>query len=183
MKYKLIALIGESGSGKDTILNNILKKTDFHKVINCTTRPIREGEQEGVNYYYLSNEEFAEKVLNMSMIEATSFNGWLYGTSIEALDSSKINIGVFNPYGIDILFERNDIDLEIIHIKTTDKNRLIRQLNREENPNIDEIIRRFKADKEDFSDLDFFRYEYNNNELKDIEKIENFIIELASTMR
>ena len=43
--YKVIALIGEAGSGKDTIMQSILKRcpTQFHEIISCTTRPIREG--------------------------------------------------------------------------------------------------------------------------------------------
>ena len=62
-KYKIIALIGEAGSGKDTILRSILKKGfSYHEIISCTTRPPREGEKEGVNYYYLTIEEFENKL-------------------------------------------------------------------------------------------------------------------------
>ena len=65
--YKLIALIGESGSGKDSVLREVLNKNlNFHKVINCTTRPKREGEKEGVNYFYLTNEEFAAKIRELA---------------------------------------------------------------------------------------------------------------------
>ena len=52
--YKVIALIGEAGSGKDTIMQGILIRcpTQFHEIISCTTRPIREGEKDGVNYHF-----------------------------------------------------------------------------------------------------------------------------------
>lgn len=178
--YKLIALIGESGSGKDSVLREVLKRNlDFHKVINCTTRPKREGEEEGVNYFYLTNEEFAEKIIDMSMLEATSFNNWFYGTTIYALSVDKINIGVFNPYSIDILKDREDIDLRVFYIKTKDKNRLIRQLNREEDPDVEEIIRRFKTDKEDFYDLDFYYFELVNDTTNDFNDVVDFISRLT----
>ena len=56
--FKIIALIGEAGSGKDSIMQNILKKRPlaFNEIISCTTRPMREGEVEGVNYFYLTPE-------------------------------------------------------------------------------------------------------------------------------
>lgn len=154
--YKIIALIGEAGAGKDSIMQAVLKAApSLHEIVSCTTRPMREGEQEGVNYFYLTKEQFAEKILNMEMLEATCFNDWFYGTSLQSLDESVVNIGVFNPDGIDALLESPMVEVTVYYVHATDKNRLIRQLNREEHPNVDEIIRRFKADKEDFSDLEF----------------------------
>lgn len=154
--YKIIALIGEAGAGKDSIMQTVLKAVpSLHEIVSCTTRPMREGEQEGVNYFYLTKEQFAEKILNMEMLEATCFNDWFYGTSLQSLDESVVNIGVFNPDGIDALLESPMVEVSVYYVHATDKNRLIRQLNREEHPNVDEIIRRFKADKEDFSDLEF----------------------------
>lgn len=154
--YKIIALIGEAGAGKDSIMQDVLKTApSLHEIVSCTTRPMREGEQEGVNYFYLTKEQFAEKILNMEMLEATCFNDWFYGTSLQSLDESVVNIGVFNPDGIDALLESPMVEVTVYYVHATDKNRLIRQLNREEHPNVDEIIRRFKADKEDFSDLEF----------------------------
>lgn len=154
--YKIVALIGEAGAGKDSVMQAVLEAAPgLHEIISCTTRPMREGEQEGVNYFYLTNEQFAAKVLNMEMLEATCFNDWFYGTALQSLDESVINIGVFNPDGIDALLESPLVEVAVYYVHATDKNRLIRQLNREENPDVDEIIRRFKADRDDFSDLGF----------------------------
>lgn len=151
--YKVIALCGEAGCGKDTLAKRVEKELGWNFIISCTTRPIREGEQEGVNYYYLTNEEFANKVLNGDMLETTFFNGWAYGASIDALKENKINIGVFNPDGIQILEEDNRIDLKVIYLQVSPKERLIRQLTRETNPNIDEIFRRYQTDNSDFSEF------------------------------
>ena len=62
-----------------------------------------------------------------------------------------------------------------IDIKASDKNRLLRALNREENPNVDEIVRRFLADKKDFQDLDFQMYELQNDTLDDLNSNLKFI--------
>ena len=86
------------------------------------------------------------------MLEYTYFNGWYYGTGLESVDEYKINIGVFNPRGIQKLSaRREEIDLKVFLIDASDKTRLLRQLNRENNPNVKEIIRRFNTDEEDFS--------------------------------
>lgn len=156
MKYKIIALIGPAGSGKDSLLEHIVNNhSGLHKIVGCTTRPPREGEIDGIHYHFLSAEEFALKVLNFDIIEATTFREWGYGTSIQHLSTDKINIGVFNPASLEILSTYDNIDLYIYYINAPEKTRLIRQLNREENPDIDEIFRRLKADREDFFDIEF----------------------------
>lgn len=175
--YKIIALIGEAGSGKDTIMRNVLKvRPGLHEIVSCTTRPMREGEQEGVNYFYLTKEAFAEKVINGEMFEATSFNGWFYGTAKQSMDETVVNIGVFNPEGIEALLESNEVDVTVYYVRATDKNRLLRQLNRENNPDVDEIIRRFKADREDFCELDFDYIKLPNNTLDDMDAAVRMIL-------
>ena len=61
------------------------------------------------------------------------------------------------------------MDLTVYYICATAKNRLIRQLNREENPDVDEIIRRYKADYEDFYDLEFEYQVLPNDTMEDYE--------------
>lgn len=73
-KFKIIALYGKSGSGKDTIQKWVVSHMpEIHGIISCTTRPKRDYEIEGKDYYFLTNEQFAEKVLDGSMLEATEF--------------------------------------------------------------------------------------------------------------
>ena len=158
--YKIIALIGEAGTGKDSLLKEILaQEPSFHEIINCTTRPKREGEIEGVNYFYYTPEQFGEKVLQYEMLECTVFNDWFYGTSYESLRSDCINIGVFNPTAIEALLERPDVDLFLVRVCAEDKTRLMRQLNREDCPDVNEIVRRYSADRIDFAEVkDDFSY-------------------------
>lgn len=167
---KIVALIGKAGSGKDTIMRRIIEQypNQFHEIVSCTTRPPREGEQDGINYHFLTVKQFTQKVLNGDMLEATEFNGWHYGTALSDLSKNKINIGVFNPAGIYCLMEDPNIDLSVYYIKAKDKTRLLRQLNREEDPNISEIIRRYSADKDNFEDISDIPYkEFLNETLND----------------
>lgn len=155
-KYKLVAFMGESGAGKDTVQNAFCSKfPQVHKTVSTTTRPPRENEKEGVDYFFVSGEDFANKVLNFEMIEACDFRDWFYGTELKALDENKINVGVFNPDGIRALKEDDRIDLLVIYVIASHKTRIIRCLEREANPDVEEIFRRYKADEMDFSGLDF----------------------------
>ena len=154
-KYQVIALMGKAGAGKDAMQNATCKAHPnvFHKIVSCTTRPPREGEQDGIAYNFITLEEFTRKVLNGEMLEATEFRGWFYGTLINSLVRDKINIGVFNPAGVEALVEDPRLDVMVVYISADDKTRLMRALNREENPDCMEICRRFIADEKDFDNL------------------------------
>lgn len=114
------------------------------------------------------------------MLEASYFNEWFYGTGLESLDKDKVNIGVFNPEGINNLMMHSNLDIVVFYVRTSDKQRLLRQLNREENPDIEEIIRRYKTDKEDFYNLEFH---YNEIENDTPEQLEHNIKILTSAAR
>jgi guanylate kinase len=158
--YKIVALMGEAGSGKDSCLKALLASNPaYHEIISCTSRPPREGEIDGVNYYFTSIIGFKTKIVEEQMLEWTEFNDWFYGTPISSLDENKINVGVFNPEGVRQLANNREVELKVYYLRASDKERLLRQLNREENPCVKEIIRRFSADKEDF---EFIR-ELGNN--------------------
>ena len=155
-KYKIIALMGEAGSGKDFLLRAAMTRyPEYHPIVSCTTRPPREGEVNGVAYHFLTEGEFAEKIHNKEMFEYVEFRGWYYGTSSDSLSATGINIGVFNAEGIRQLMENPRVELKVFWVAAAPKTRLLRQLNREENPDVEEIIRRFGTDEEDFSTIDF----------------------------
>lgn len=153
----IVCLVGKSAAGKDSIAYLLSKQPGWHNVVSCTTRPMREGEKEGVNYHYLSAEEFAQKVVSGDMLEATYFNNWHYGTMKSSLVDG-VNVGVWNPEGYDCLRETvkfdKDVKLLPYYVKCDDKTRLLRSLNRERHPDVHEIVRRFQADEEDFEWLD-----------------------------
>lgn len=174
--YKIIALVGQAGSGKDTIMKRVAECTpNLHEIVGVTTRPIRENEVDGINYFFLTPEQFGDKVLHGEMLEASTFRDWFYGTAYESLRSDCVNIGVFNPDSIESLMSHGDIELDIYYITATDKERMLRQLNREKEPDVHEIVRRFKADWMDFDVLDFDYTELPNNTYADLENAVNHI--------
>ena len=152
--YKVIALIGEAGSGKDTLMQSVLAKTDkLHEIVSCTTRPPREGEVDGVNYHFCSAEEMTKKILNDEMAEAVLFNDWVYGTENKALSEDKLNVGIFNLEGIEALRQNPNHNIFAVYLDVEDSVRLIRYLNRENmtKEKINEMFRRYKADEIDFA--------------------------------
>lgn len=175
-KIKLITLFGPSGSGKDTLAKILAKRPDVSEVVTCTTRPKRDYEQDKIDYYFLTNEEFAEKVLNGTMLEATSFRNWFYGTPIEAFKEDKINVGVFNQEGVECLLAEPRLEVIPIYVACEDNIRLLRTLTRETNPDCEEICRRFLADKQDFEVINFDYLTFYNGAKVEPDWINEFLI-------
>ncbi len=86
-KGLLVVVSGPSGAGKGTICKELLKKrSDIFLSVSATTRAPREGEQNGVHYYFLSEEEFRNRIDNGGMLEHAVFCGNYYGTPKKAVD-------------------------------------------------------------------------------------------------
>lgn len=80
MDRRIIVIVGASGSGKTTIAN-LLQEGGIPRLITTTTRPIREGEVDGVDYHFATDEEVATK----AFVEMTSYAGYTYGLTIQAV--------------------------------------------------------------------------------------------------
>lgn len=182
-KYKLIALFGESGSGKDFTLRELLQtnfgQENLFRVVSYTTRPMRKGEEAGVNYHFLPT---AAEFFAKELIEHSEFNNCFYGSAIDTLKKDKINIGVYDIRRIQQIIKNENIECYPIYIKASQKNRLIRQLEREESPDCDEIVRRYIADKKDFipvtfntTGFDFVTFENNDNKFAILNSIISYI--------
>ena len=88
-KYDVIALIGEAGAGKDYLYRILVDSyPEVNGLVSYTTRPPREGEVNGVNYHFVSREEFEKQIDEGKMLEYTEFRGWYYGTSKAALNAA-----------------------------------------------------------------------------------------------
>lgn len=154
--YKIITLFGASGSGKDTIMNKLLlSRPSVNKVIPYMTRPPREYEINGIDGHFISSEEFLNKIADKQMIEYTLFNGWYYGTGIDTLREDVINIGTFDVTRIMHLQEDERCEVFPFLVYAPNKFRLLRNLNREDNPNCYEICRRFLEDSKDLTNIPF----------------------------
>ena len=191
---KLIYLIGKSSSGKDTIYRELLKTQELKlkKVVLYTTRPIREGEKEGVQYNFVDDETFFALKKDGKVIEDRQYNTyyglWRYFTVDDGMiDLEHYNyliIGTLESYVRTAEYYGSDKVLPI-YLDLDDGIRLQRALNREmtqEVPKYEEMCRRFLADSEDFSDDKMeeagITKRFNNEDLnKCLEEIKAYLFE------
>ncbi|MCG2590540.1 guanylate kinase [Rhodohalobacter sulfatireducens] len=103
-KGKILVLVAPSGGGKTTMARRILD--DFDQIrfsVSATTRPPRKGEKDGVNYHYISKEEFKEKIDNGDFLEWEEvYDGTLYGTLRKNVEK-ELEKGYFILLDIDVL--------------------------------------------------------------------------------
>lgn len=150
--YNVIALIGASGSGKDTI-KKLLLENDYRigDIQATTTRPQRDGESPNA-YDFVSQDKFLDMDSKGMFFTKAQFRDWFYGTAYSSLCPIAWNIGIFSPENIRQMKNNPAIKLKTFYIKVDEKERIIRSLKREVSPDIDEIIRRCYADREDFKE-------------------------------
>ena len=161
---KIICLMGRSSSGKDTIYKKLLedKQMSFKTIVPYTTRPVRDGEREGVEYHFTDEEGYQRLLAQGSVIEARAYNTcygiWRYFTvadeSIRLEENSYILIGTLEAYSQIQKFYGADQVIPVM-IELDDGVRLQRALDREkaqDHPRYEEMCRRFLADAEDFSE-------------------------------
>ncbi len=160
---KILSIIGKSGTGKDTLLKLLCQTiVSYKKIVKTTTRPKRENEIDGFDYRFLTKEDFITLMSNDDLIGCSQFNNWYYGINKKFFDAKKINVVELNPDNIIYpgLFEnlkelKISYEAKIIKLEADNKTRLKRCLNREENPDVDEIIRRYISDNDDFDSTPF----------------------------
>ena len=91
---KLFVVSGPAGSGKGTVMDLLKEKSDKYSLsVSLTSRPMLKGEREGVNYYYVTREQFEEKIADGQVLEYTEYCGNYYGTpkqrALEVIESGK----------------------------------------------------------------------------------------------
>ncbi len=90
MKKPIFIISGPSGVGEDTIISELKKDLTLDKVVTTTTRDIRSGEEEGIAYYFISEEEFDKKLGNNNFFEhALQQNGKKYGVTHDEINRVK----------------------------------------------------------------------------------------------
>ena len=158
---KIFCVMGKSSSGKDTLYQMLKKELEFDSIVPYTTRPIREGETDGVEYHFVTEEEVVELEEAGKIIELRAYNTvhgiWKYFTADDAqIDLEHRNylmIGTVEAYQ-KLKAYYGEEHLVPIYIEVDDGIRLQRALNREklqEQPKYAEMCRRFLADEVDFS--------------------------------
>ena len=149
----IFVIVGKSGSGKSTLAENVCKRLNISNVVMTTTRPKRPNEINGVDYHFIDNDEFNDKVDANEFIQHTSFRDWNYGVEKRALDncSSENIIMVLSPTALLSLSSRiskEEYNIIPVYVSCSDRTRLRRGLDRDSD--VKELIRRFGADNDDF---------------------------------
>lgn len=161
---KIFIVMGKSASGKDTIYKDLMKLTKdrLKTIIPYTTRPIRTGETEGVEYHFVNQEERARLREEGKIIEErvyqTVLGEWAYFTAddgqIDLNKDSYLMISTLEGYRSLVSYYGQD-NIVPIYIEVEDGERLERALSRERmqsSPRYEELCRRFLADQEDFKE-------------------------------
>ena len=188
---KIFYIMGKSASGKDTIYKELIEKMPkFHSIVPYTTRPMREGEKDGVEYFFVDQERFDEMMDEEKIIEFRSYNTkcgiWTYFTAddgqVDLENADYLGIGTLESFVRLREYYGNEV-MWPVYIEVEDGERLERALAREktqEVPKYEEMCRRFLADQNDFSEENILKAgiwkRFENHNLDEcVKEIVNYI--------
>lgn len=150
----MILLVGKSATGKDTIrqqLNNL----GIPSVVTYTTRPMREGEIDGVTYHFVDKSQFKRLNTQGAFIETTSYNvasgeTWYYGSAYKDLKDNSVMI--VNPDGLKVI--KDKLGNKAVSFLITAKDEVIKNRQIKRGDNSEEAARRLEADNRDFKNIE-----------------------------
>lgn len=170
---RIYYIMGKSATGKDTVYKELLVcRPELKTIVPYTTRPIREGEKNGVEYFFTTNEELERMKSSGKVIELRTYHTvmgpWNYFTVDDGqfdLNGSTdyLMIGTLESYEKMCRYFGESV-LIPVYIEVPDGIRLHRAAAREDaqkNPNYREVCRRYLADEEDFSEEKLKRLKIN----------------------
>lgn len=144
----MIVLVGPSASGKTEAAKLLYSIYGIKKVITHTTRPMRIGEKDDVDYHFVSKEEFLKLKEKNYFIETTLYNGNYYGTSKSEVSDNKVLI--VDPNGVKSILSLNDPRIIIFRLNADSTTRFNRMIIRGDS--IENIEQRISKDKVVFSE-------------------------------
>lgn len=188
---KICYIMGKSSSGKDTIFKKLTERMpEFRTITLYTTRPVRAGETDGVEYHFVDEAQLEAMEAKGCVIEVRAYETkcgvWKYFTAddgqIDLGNYHYLVIGTLQSYEAMCRYFGKDA-LIPIYVEVEDGLRLARALERERvqaEPKYAEMCRRFLADQEDFSEENLTRAgikrRFINNEMETcLEEIQDYI--------
>lgn len=168
-KGLLVILSAPSGCGKDTVFSELKKiRTDCVESVSATTRKPREGEIDGVNYYFKSENEFVSMIENNELLEYANYNNCYYGTPVQGVDSA-INDGKVCFLIIEVQGAQNIMkmrpDCVSIFLLPPSLDVLEKRLIKRETNDIQDIKNRMALAKKELELAPLYQYNVVNDEL------------------
>lgn len=192
---KIFCIIGKSSSGKDTIYQKLVKDFPLSPITLSTTRPMREEEKEGREYFFINEKTRIELHQNQEVIEErvfhTVYGDWYYLTTNKNIDLETKNYITINTLaGFNSLktFYGKDVVIPI-YIYVSLNSRLDRAFDRDDNKegiNINqckEICRRFIRDEEDFSEANIIDAEIPEDRQYENENLQECYQKIIETIK
>lgn len=185
MKGNILVISGPSGSGKSSLLKQLLAVSeDAYFSISTTTRPIREGEKEGVNYHYIAKDVFEQEIDEGAFLEWAKVHDNYYGTSLKpilkALREGKIVIFDIDVQGHKIVREKFDSLTTSVFITTPDQTELQRRLRERGTDEPSVVERRINNAVSEMTCMHDYDYLLIN---EDLEKTLNELVCIAQASR
>lgn len=171
----MIVLFGASASGKTEVAKMLEAKYNIKKVVTCTTREKRLNEKDGVDYYFLTEEEIKEEYKNKKLIEMTLYNGNYYGTRFSEIQDNKVLI--LDPKGVSSFSKLKNDHIVIFYLQASPITRFNRMLIRQDS--IEAAHSRIDNDSVIFDENILPKYDYlMNTDENSIEEIANQIYKI-----
>lgn len=149
----IVILVGKCASGKSTLARS-LERCGYKRIVTYTTRPKRNGEKNGRDYWFWSDDLFEQEKAKGFFAETAEYNTvegvWKYGSSIGSYITDEDSVIVLNPIGIEQLIDRmkelklDRKNLEIVYLDLPEEDLTARALSRGDKP--EEINRRVIED-------------------------------------
>lgn len=174
-KGAILLLSGPSGCGKSSLLKEVYKVIDnYYFSISTTTRAPRVGEKDGVDYYFVSKEEFIEDINEGNFLEWAEVHGNYYGTSLKpinkALDESKLVIFDIDVQGFDQVVQKLRDITTTVFITTPTIEELEKRLFNRDTDSKDVIENRISNAKVEIEYIDQYDYFIVNDNLNTASK-------------